>query len=378
MKILYFSRNYGAVTTTFIRGEVNHFRTVAECRYLCQETDIVHANDKMVSVIPFRESRIIKKLRWLLWKNDLACYFRNPGYAAQVKELVDNFQPDIIHCHFGYEALQLLDNINFSNYPVIVHFHGYDASEMIRKKSYLRRLKQILSRPGVYPISCNDFFVKQLTQKLDIPESKFKVLRYGIDLHLFDPGIQTQEKKERSFLQVSSLAEKKGHEFTLRAFAILVKQQKENNYRLIFTGDGERKNKLELLAEELGIRSQVTFAGIVTSSEAAQMMASADVFLHHSIVSSKGDMEGIPNSIIEAMAMEMPVVSTLHSGIPELVEHGVNGYLVKEKDVEDYAKKMKLALEMGRLPQNREKVRQFYNLATHNQQLNDIYHAISR
>ena len=377
MKILYFSRNYGAVTTTFIRGEVNYFRTVAECRYLCQEADGSNS-DTIVSVIPFRESRVIRKLRWLLWKRDIACWFHNPRYASQVKKLVDDFKPDVIHCHFGYEALQLLDNINFEHYPVIVHFHGYDASEMIRKKSYVRRLKRLFTNPGVYPISCNDFFVKELTEKLGEQAKKLKVLRYGIDLNLFDPGIQSSRTEEKSFLQVSSLAEKKGHEFTLRAFSILVRQNKEYAYRLIFTGDGERRKSLETLADDLGIRSQVTFAGVVTSAEAARLMASADVFVHHSIVSPKGDMEGIPNSIIEAMAMEMAVVSTWHSGIPELVEHGVNGYLVKEKDVEDYAEKMQRALEMGRLPRNREKVRQYYNLTTHNQQLNDFYSQIIR
>jgi colanic acid/amylovoran biosynthesis glycosyltransferase len=378
MKILYYSRNYGAVTTTFIRGEVNYFRTVAECRYLCQEAGSSYGNDSMVTVIPFRESRIMKKIRWLLWKRDIACWFHNPRYAAQVKKLVDDFQPDVIHCHFGYEALQLLDNIDFKKYPVIVHFHGYDASEMVRKKSYIRRLQRLFSNPGVYPVSCNDFFVKVLTGKLRTQEKKFKVLRYGIDLDLFNPGIQSSGAVEKSFLQVSSLAEKKGHEFTLRAFSILVRKNKEHTYRLIFTGDGERKKELESLAEELGIRSRVTFAGVVTSAQAAQMMASADVFVHHSIVSPKGDMEGIPNSIIEAMAMEMAIVSTWHSGIPELVEHGVNGFLVKEKDVEDYAEKMELALKMGRLPRNREKIRLHYNLATHNQQLNDLYHEVIR
>ncbi|QEC41039.1 glycosyltransferase [Pseudobacter ginsenosidimutans] len=376
MKILYFSRHYGAVTTTFIRNEVDFFRTEANCRYLCNEVASEYETDPLVQVLPFKEASILRKIRWVLWKKDLACWFYNPAYAARARQLVSTFQPDIIHCHFGYEALQLLDNIPFGNYPVIIHFHGYDATEMTRKKSYNRRLRKILTAPNVYPVSCNNFFVQLLSTKLALPDLGFEVLRYGIDLNKFNPGASRSNGHEKIFLQVSSLAEKKGHEFTISAFAKLVNANLEQEYRLILTGDGKRKQVLQDLAKSLGIESAVTFTGMVTPSEAAALMKTADVFVHHSIQSSNGDMEGIPNAIIEAMAMELPVVSTWHSGIPELVENGLNGYLVKEKDVEDYAVRMKQALELGRLTVNRNKVEQYYDREKHNAQLMNLYNKI--
>jgi colanic acid/amylovoran biosynthesis glycosyltransferase len=87
-------------------------------------------------------------------------------------------------------------------------------------------------------------------------------------------------------------------------------------------------------------------------------------------------MEGIPNSLIEAMSMELPVVSTRHSGIPELVEETINGFLVEERDIDDFSQKMYDAVSLNRLPRNREKVRQSFEMNLHNIKLNEFYHSI--
>ena len=102
-------------------------------------------------------------------------------------------------------------------------------------------------------------------------------------------------------------------------------------------------------------------------------MKQADVFVHHSITSSNGDQEGIPTALMEAMAMELPVISTIHSGIPELVQNGVNGYLVQEKDINTYAKKMSEALKLGKLLKNREIINADFELTKHNEQLVQLY-----
>ena len=103
------------------------------------------------------------------------------------------------------------------------------------------------------------------------------------------------------------------------------------------------------------------------------MFENADYFIHHSIVDSRGDMEGIPNALMEAMAMELPVISSIHSGIPELVEDGVNGYLVKEKDVTNYAKRFEDILNFGYLSINREKVIEKFELRAHKRILSQLY-----
>ena len=87
-----------------------------------------------------------------------------------------------------------------------------------------------------------------------------------------------------------------------------------------------------------------------------------NVYLQHSVSPPSGDSEGLPISIMEAMAMNLPVVSTFHSGIPELVENGVNGYLVEERDLKSYAISLAKALEMGNLSINRQKIKDQFNL----------------
>lgn len=372
MRILHVSELYGNVTTTFIRNEVEHFRKTDDLLFLCMQR--VGEAKEFIKEIPFQQNGLVKKLRWWLWRFDIRCDFKNRRYASKVRTLLDEFRPDIIHCHFGYEALMLLDNIDIRRYPIIIHFHGYDASMMLKKKSYVKKLKSVLKNKNVFPVTVSDFFINQLSETLDVPKNRFTLLRYGVNLELFNP--YQKNDNGRVFLQVSSLVPKKGHEFTLKAFSLFLKNREDKEYTLILTGDGKRRALLESLASEYGISDKVQFVGNVAPSDAVNLMSTADCFVHHSITTEEGDTEGIPNAIMEAMAMELPIVSTFHAGIPELVEDGVNGYLVEERDVAAYAKKMEEALKMGRLKVNREKIEAIYNREKHNQQLRSIYEKI--
>jgi glycosyltransferase involved in cell wall biosynthesis len=373
MKVLFFSHNYGAPTTTFIRNEFDFLIERANCKYLCTEITN-NMNNPNVHVIPFDYTKIVSKINWRLWEMDFACNFYSRSYSKKVNEFLEEFSPDIIHCHFANEALMLLDNIDIDKYKIVVHFHGYDASQILRKKSYVRKLQKIFSHENVFAISCNEYFINSLIEK-EIPGDRFFVLKYGIDVDLFKSTDETSNGR-KVFLQISSFVEKKGHEFTLKAFAKFIKESDKKNFSLVFTGEGELEKHLKEMADNLGITDYVSFTGLVTPSEAVKLLNKADVFLHHSVTSGTGDQEGIPNAIIEAMAMELPILSTYHSGIPELVENSVNGYLVEERDVVNYAIKMKEVLTMGRLPKNREKIIKHHNKERHNQDLLKIYKSV--
>lgn len=371
MRILYFSRDYGTATTTFIRNEVEWFAEKHECLYLCQKVEDSGEQQRFVRVVPFRRNSLMNRVRWLLWKADISCNFYSQKYAAAINKVVQEFRPDIIHCHFAFEALMLIDNIDHAKYPVILHFHGYDASMMMRKRSYIKRMSALLRLLGVHAISCNRYFVKRLSTDLGVPENKFFILNYGIDTGFFNSG---SAGEGGTFVQVASLTEKKGHEYLLRSFSLLHK--KNSRYRLIIAGDGPLRKSLLRLCCTLGIDGAVKFAGTVTAQEVKDILARSDVFVHHSVTAADGDMEGMPNSILEAMSMGLPVVSTRHSGIPELVEEGVNGYLVEERDVEGFAREMEKAVDLGRLKANRDKVERLYTRTTHNKRLEHFYGAI--
>ena len=114
---------------------------------------------------------------------------------------------------------------------------------------------------------------------------------------------------------------------------------------------------------ELGIEKSVRFMGLVEKETIRQLMNNADIFLHHSITSKEGDQEGIPNVMMEAMATGLPVISTKHSGIPELISDNYDGYLVDEKDVDSYTR---VLVNIQEMPEDigikaREKIVNYYD-----------------
>lgn len=374
MKILMFSDVYGSVTTTFIRNEVNYFSKNHEFVYLAQK---ITGDPGAVKThcIPFQENIISRKLNWYLWQADLRCSFKNKQYASVFNEFIRTERPDVIHCHFAYEALKLLQNIHSEfKIPVFVHFHGYDASEMLRKKSYLKVLGEYLRKENVFPLVVSSV-MKQDLENAGIPMGRAEILRYGIDLNLFDGTVENRNENEIIFLQISSLTEKKGHEYTLRAFSQFFAADPfmKQRIKIIFAGAGVAEMKLRKLTEYLELNTNVSFVGSVASQEAVALLKRADVFVHHSVTASNGDREGIPNAIMEAMAMKLPVLSTFHAGIPELVKNGVNGLLCNERDVNTFSKQIAEIIAWPKLDINRVVVEESYNMEKHNLQLENIY-----
>lgn len=374
MKILYFSHSFGSPTTTFIRNETEAFKNTDSIKYICNSLHIGTSRPDYVEVIPFIQNKILGKIKWWLWKFDLKCDFSNKTFSEKLNYSIHNFKPDVIHCHFGYEALMLLDNIDeFEKRKIIIHFHGYDASAMTRKKSYVKKLRYYLSKSNIFTISCNAYFIDRFKKELQLPISHSFVLKCGVDTEkLFVPN-ESNHSNERYIIQVSSLAEKKGQEYTIRAFEKVVSHSEYRKLKLFLTGDGERKKDLLNLVSELKLDGQVIFLGTLPPKEIAKYLSKASAFVHHSVTDSAGDMEGIPTAIMEAMALNLPIVSTIHSGIPELVENGVNGYLVKEKDIDQYALRIMDALKMGLIPANREKILNEYSVELHNRLLTNYY-----
>lgn len=372
MNILMYADGFGGNTTTFINNEIKYLESRHNLTFACirkLNSGIFKFNS--VKVLPFKVTLYAKVLKRLY----PSLNYKNNDFANALNILVEEIKPDVIHCHFGTEALKIIDNLEDKTIPIVIHFHGYDASSALKNKEYIIRLKEVLSQDRVYPI----FVAKYLRQnliKLGISIKNETILHCGIDLEMFQLDKKIIKKKTKKiFLQVSSLVEKKGHEYTLQAFAKFLKNNKKN-YELWLTGDGERRQFLEDLTKKLNIQSSVKFLGYVIPSEAIELMKKADVFVHHSITASNGDQEGIPTAVMEAMAMELPVISTIHSGIPELVQNGVNGYLVQEKDINTYAKKMNEALNLGKLFNNREIINADFELTKHNEQLVQLYQQI--
>ncbi len=368
MKILMYSTYFGKGTETFISQDAVQLSEKHDLLFVC--TTMNNSNilpSVNVKVIEFNHNLLQRKL----WQYDIHLSYQNNRFHKQLNKIINEFKPDIIHCQFGIESLKLIDNIEDKTIPTVIQFRGYDASMMLNKKSYIRRLREILDQENYYSIFVADSLRKNL-KKHAINVENSMILHSGIDLSKFHRK-KDSKPNDFTFLQVSSLNQKKGHEYTLKAFAKFLSLQKSKKYKLILTGDGQRQAQLEDLAAKLYIQDYVKFVGFVSPEQAKELMQNADVFVHHSITPPNANQEGIPNAIIEAMAMELPVLSTYHAGIPELVSDGVNGYLVKEKDVDTYASRMADIISWDKLKINREVVAEEFEIGKHIAKLEAFY-----
>jgi colanic acid/amylovoran biosynthesis glycosyltransferase len=254
--------------------------------------------------------------------------------------------PAAIHAHFGPSGIEALPLARTLDIPLLTSFHGYDASEILANRRYAKALKELLEYSHITVAS--EYMFERLAPFGARKEATL-VLYYGIPVEDYryverkPVPDKIRDGEEIKFLQVSGLVEKKGHCYSLQAFANVLTTYPHCSYTI--AGDGPLRKELELQTRALGIGDKVKFIGGVSSRQVSSLMSASDLFLHHSVTPASGDQEGIPNAIMEAMATGLTAVSTRHAGIPELISHGRNGYLVGERDVKDYTETLETALQ---------------------------------
>lgn len=239
---------------------------------------------------------------------------------------------DVIHSHFGPAGriVAHLKALGLVKTRATTVFHGYDVTQYLDGKSS-ETYRQLFEKIDLLlPIS--DLWRLRLIE-MGAPSAKVETLRLGIDCEDFDyrPRPVAQGNPIR-FITVGRMTEKKGHRYTLEAFAGLVARRPDLAAHLDLIGNGPELEEMHDLVDELGLSAQATVHGGLPHEKVRDLLNRANVFVLPSVTAADGDMEGIPVSIMEAMAMGLPVVSTRHSGIPELVADGISGVLVAERD----------------------------------------------
>ena len=181
---------------------------------------------------------------------------------------------------------------------------------------------------------------------------------------------------EWRFVQAGRLIEKKGLPVTLHAFELFLRQYP--NSKLTVAGEGPLLGELQNLARELNIDGRVSFAGFISQQQLRDLYYASHIFLHPSQTGHGGNQEGIPNSMLEAMASGLPVFATNHGGIPEVIQNGVSGVLVPERDHEKLAAALLDAThDPGFLSQmavnGGQNIRKNFDLRAQAQRLEEIY-----
>lgn len=266
-------------------------------------------------------------------KNTMPSFYHKL-YNRNIVEEIRRNKINVILAQYGPLGCSIMDACYETNTPLIVHFHGFDASEYATFKKYSHSYKKLFSIAKHIIVVSN--VMKEELKRLGAAEEKFFYNPYGVDINLFDGT--DPEKNPPLFVYVGRFAPKKAPDLTIRAFSEVHKEIKES--QLIMVGNGPLLESCKKFVSQLNLQHSVIFKGVLTPLEIKNTLSISRAFVQHSVRAIDGDMEGTPNTILEASAMCLPIVSTRHSGITEAVIHNKTGFLVKEHDYKDMARYM--------------------------------------
>lgn len=249
-----------------------------------------------------------------------------------IKRFLKDNKIDVVLANYGPSGVYMDPVCKRCGIPLVVHFHGYDATYNEILEKYSIGYKSLFV--SAYKIIAVSAVMRERLIQLGAAEEKIAVIPYGIDLTRFKPA--QDASTSLIVVAVGRFTEKKAPMHTIKAFAQVHRVFPKS--RLIMVGGKSGLfEECVRLVETLGLVDAVQFPGVLAPEAIAELMRSAQVFVQHSVTAANGDMEGTPNSILEASASGLPVVSTAHGGILEAVIHNKTGFLVAENDVSGMA-----------------------------------------
>lgn len=303
------------------------------------------------------------------------------GYAPLFFRRVERYRPALLHAHFGVTALTALPLARRLQVPMVVTFHGYDATvtdsflaaSRYRSRVYLKHRKR-LQGATIQFIAVSKFIRQQLLLQ-GFPEEKILVHYIGVDTNFFRST--GEPRREPSVLFVATLTEKKACSHLLRAMGEV--QNVMPNIELVVIGDGPLRKNLEQMAKNT-VRNY-RFLGTQPPEVVRDWMNRATVFCVPSIRAASGDGEGFGMVFAEAQAMGLPVASYATGGVPEAVENGQTGLLAAERDWQSLAKNILALLQDKNLWQQMSaagppRIRSLFDLAAQTRKLEDIYRRV--
>lgn len=259
------------------------------------------------------------------------------GEYGQLDNILTRREANLLHVYFGHTGVHLLPFIRNWPKPALVSFHGMDIMEREHEPGYSDKLRDLLQTlPMVLARSRS---LASRLEEMGCDPAKIRINRTGIPMEGFPEHVRTTPPDGAwHFIQASRFIEKKGLFTTLKAFATF--HRTHPNAVLTLAGEGPLLDRLKETVHSLGIAGAVQFPGFFQQDALAETFRNAHLFVHPSRTTEAGDQEGVPNSMLEAMATGLPVLATNHGGIPEAVTSGEDGILVPENDAPALAQAM--------------------------------------
>jgi glycosyltransferase involved in cell wall biosynthesis len=218
--------------------------------------------------------------------------------------------------------------------PLLVSFHGVDVAQNEDKQTYRATFSELFQYASIVAARSQSLLNKLAA--MGCPREKLRLNRTPIPLTHIPRSVRTPPADGAwRLVQACRLIRKKGLFTMVEALKSVV----EHYPNILFTvaGDGPLRGEFLAAAENAGLGANIKLAGWLTQQELMQLYASSHIFVHPSETTSTGDQEGIPNSMLEAMASGLPVIATEHGGIPEAMDHERDGILVPERSPDQLA-----------------------------------------
>ena len=301
------------------------------------ETFVIAKFRENAELYPFQDLELLDKPKTNpIRRGQLKYLMRAPALVYRgefeiIRRVLLRRDPDLMHVYFGNTGVHLLPLIERWDRPCVVSFHGMDVQRRETERGYEANLRKLLRLVPLVLVRSQSIAERLI--ELDCDPKKIRLNRTGIPLDGFPYLVRNAPLDGAwTIVQACRLVPKKGLATALRAFANFAKAFPKSTF--LIAGDGPLRRELEELSQKLDLQKAVIFLGFLSQTELRVLYEKAHIFMHPSELPPDSNQEGVPNSMLEAMASGLPVVATRHGGIPEAVTDGVSGSLVPERDVE--------------------------------------------
>lgn len=381
MKILHYTQEFSPLTQTFIYDQIQG--TVA------QGCEIKVCTRRRVNSInrPFDDVSITGNLNFLR-PNILRYLYAIPGIHKITLgingwgRILEEFKPDLIHCHFSWSLADILPVLQHYNNPcpVVVSLHGTDVTV------YPKLVKSFKSLLDKYPrrvhyTTPSGFLKIAALNMLPIRDDNISVLPNMVNRKFLDcTPSQFNSGAQLKIINIGRFIPVKGHQYLLRAFALFVKEHYENSI-LILVGKGRELTNINKLIHEYALQDRVSIIPEIAHGDIPALLSACHIYVQPSIHDSRTNQsESFGVSVVEAMTAGLPVIVTDTGGLKETVlsGHPDSAIVVREKDPEEICHALARILENGARQDKeyRQKIINAYDEKTHREKLMALYQSL--